>query len=133
MKKARYYRARIEYLACLPEVKKLAESGARIQMIYDELKENGKITMSYPSFCRYASGRMPGVEGIVPIRSRKRRKGALVSGAPAAVPAPSQSIRKARSRLPVYKSPDPQTDGDGFPHDKTTDLESMVYGGKGAA
>ena len=84
-KKAQYYRARIEYLACLPEIEESVKSGARIRMIYDMLKEKLIITMSYPNFCKYVSGRMPGVKGVLPARSRKQK------GNAPAVPAPSQA------------------------------------------
>lgn len=47
----------IEYLAVKQEVDELREKGYRFSLIHKKLLGEGKITMSYESFSRYASGR----------------------------------------------------------------------------
>lgn len=49
--------ARVEFLACKAEIMALREAGYSIVMIYDELKEKKKITMSYQQLCMYVTGK----------------------------------------------------------------------------
>lgn len=44
--------ARIEFFAVRQEVEKLLAAGYSIKLAYDNLKDNGKITMSYQAFYR---------------------------------------------------------------------------------
>lgn len=59
MKKAKRYRgsARVEFLACKPEIDGMIDKGFTIRMIFDALKEKGKISIGYLQFSRYVSGR----------------------------------------------------------------------------
>lgn len=46
-------RFRVEFLACLPEIKDFVNKGYTKSMIYDDLQANKRITVSYSQFCRY--------------------------------------------------------------------------------
>lgn len=46
-------RFRVEFLACLPEIKDFVNKGYTKTMIYDDLQANKRITVSYSQFCRY--------------------------------------------------------------------------------
>lgn len=46
-------RFRVEFIACLPEIKDLQDKGYSTPMIYDEIFGLGKVTMSYGQFYRY--------------------------------------------------------------------------------
>lgn len=49
--------ARVEFLACKPEVQAMLEQGHSYRSIYDRFAAMGRITMSYKNFCAYVSGR----------------------------------------------------------------------------
>ena len=49
--------ARVEFLAAKQEIETMICEGYTFAMIFRKLKEKNKITMSYTSFARYASGR----------------------------------------------------------------------------
>ena len=83
--------ARVEFIAKLPEIRAALEQGQTMRMVYDAMR-GGEISMSYSQFCRYASGKMLGVEGLVPARPRQQKDSPPVSGA-AAVPVLSQSAQ----------------------------------------
>jgi hypothetical protein len=51
--------ARVEFLACKPEIEKLRSEGFSIAVIFEKLKENGKIAMGYNTFCKYIKGPIP--------------------------------------------------------------------------
>lgn len=50
-------RARVEFLACKPEIDVMLDKGYSIRMAYDVLKEKGKISVSYSQFSRYITGK----------------------------------------------------------------------------
>lgn len=55
--KMHYGIARVEFLAAKQEIETMISEGYTFAMIFRKLKEKNKITMSYTSFARYASGR----------------------------------------------------------------------------
>lgn len=50
-------RARVEFLACKPEIDVMLDKGYSIRMAYDVLKEKGKISVGYLQFLRYVTGK----------------------------------------------------------------------------
>jgi len=44
--------ARVEFLACMDDVESMLGKGFSRQLIYEELKEAGKITMAYVTFAK---------------------------------------------------------------------------------
>ena len=65
--------ARIEFFAVRQEVEKLLAAGYSIKLAYEDLKEKGKITMSYQAFYRNLKPVKKSVstEGAVNLKSRK--------------------------------------------------------------
>lgn len=61
---------RLEYLACLDDIRKKAGQHVTIRSVYDELFTSGKITVCYPHFCKFATGRA-GLPGVYPPRKCK--------------------------------------------------------------
>lgn len=55
MKTQKKYRGmgRVEFLACREDIRALKDRGYSLCMIYDELREKGKISISRPQFNRY--------------------------------------------------------------------------------
>ena len=51
---SRQYVGRVEYLAHRKEINEQLALGHSVKNIYDSLKKEGKITISYRNFCRYA-------------------------------------------------------------------------------
>jgi hypothetical protein len=45
--------AKVEFLACKPEIEKLRNEGFSVALIYDRLTEQGKIRMKYRIFYKY--------------------------------------------------------------------------------
>lgn len=52
MKKSKGF-ARVEFRANIKNIRELTEEGYTKRSIYDQLKEKGKITMTYIHFCRF--------------------------------------------------------------------------------
>ena len=117
--------ARVEFLAQKPEIEQELKAGYTRMAIYKRLKGNGKISMSYKHFCDLVNGKRKYRK-----KDPQREERGGDTGSAVTAPARPQSAGRARPPLPVYTGPAAQADGGGFPHDKTTDLESMVYGGK---
>ena len=56
-KKSYRGRARVEFLACKPEIDVMLDKGYSIRMAYDVLKEKNKISVGYLQFLRYVTGK----------------------------------------------------------------------------
>ena len=50
-------RARVEFLACQPDILDMRDKGYSVRMVYDALREKGKVSVGYAQFCRYVSGK----------------------------------------------------------------------------
>lgn len=61
MTKGKLYRgrAKVEFLACKPEILAMREKGYSVRMIYDDLQGKGKVSVGYTQFCRYVTGKIP--------------------------------------------------------------------------
>ena len=55
-KKRVAYTARVEYLAVKAEVDRMLDQGHRVKAIFEEMIRNGRITISYSTFCEYVRG-----------------------------------------------------------------------------
>ena len=55
-KKPLQYTARVEYRAVQAEVERMLEQGHRAKAIFEEMSRNGRITISYSTFCAYVRG-----------------------------------------------------------------------------
>ncbi len=55
-KKPLQYTARVEYRAVQAEVERMLEQGHRAKAIFEEMSRNGKLTISYSTFCAYVRG-----------------------------------------------------------------------------
>jgi len=53
---SRPYSARVEYCACKEEVEALLAKGHSVSMVYEAMKEQGRITCGYSAFCDYVRG-----------------------------------------------------------------------------
>ena len=60
--------ARVEYFACREDVEAMLARGYSAQMVYEHLKEQGRVTCSYSAFCDYVRG------GGKRLHSRKKGK-----------------------------------------------------------
>ena len=47
---------RVEYRACQPDVEVMLAKGYSIRMVYEHLKEEGRVSCSYSAFCDYVRG-----------------------------------------------------------------------------
>lgn len=50
------YTARAEYFACREDVESMLSKGYSIQMIYERMQEEDRVTCSYSAFCDYVRG-----------------------------------------------------------------------------
>lgn len=48
--------ARVEYLACQEEVEAMLAKGYSVKMVYEAMKDQGRVTCSYSAFCDYVRG-----------------------------------------------------------------------------
>ena len=48
--------ARVEYRACQQDVEAMLAKGYSIRMVYEHLKEEGRVSCSYSAFCDYVRG-----------------------------------------------------------------------------
>ena len=48
--------ARVEYFACREDVEAMLARGYSAQMVYEHMKEQGRITCGYSAFCDYVRG-----------------------------------------------------------------------------
>jgi hypothetical protein len=83
--------AKIEFLACRPEIEKLLDEGSNMALVYDMLAEKKKITMGYQWFCKYIRR-----YGLGPEQPAQKKGGpARPSGPlPARSPAPVRSVSR---------------------------------------
>ena len=58
--------ARVEYFACREDVEAMLAKGYSARMVYEHMKEEGRVSCSYSAFCDYVRG-----NGI---RKHSRRK-----------------------------------------------------------
>lgn len=50
------YTARAEYFACREDVEAMLSKGYSIQMVYEHMRGQGRVTCSYSAFCDYVRG-----------------------------------------------------------------------------
>ena len=55
-KKPLQYTAKVEYRAVQAEVERMLEQGHRAKAIFEAMSRNGKLTISYSTFCAYVRG-----------------------------------------------------------------------------
>ncbi len=48
--------ARVEFFACREEVETMLAKGYSVRMVYEHLKEQGRLTCGYSAFCDYVRG-----------------------------------------------------------------------------
>ena len=48
--------ARVEYFACREDVEAMLSKGYSIQMVYEHMRGQGRVTCSYSAFCDYVRG-----------------------------------------------------------------------------
>lgn len=48
--------ARVEFFACRDEVETMLAKGYSVRMVYEHLKEQGRLTCGYSAFCDYVRG-----------------------------------------------------------------------------
>ena len=48
--------ARVEYRACQQDVEAMLAKGYSIRMVYEHMKEEGRVSCSYSAFCDYVRG-----------------------------------------------------------------------------
>lgn len=48
--------ARVEYRACRQDVEAMLARGYSIRMVYEHMKEEGRVSCSYSAFCDYVRG-----------------------------------------------------------------------------
>ena len=48
--------ARVEFVACREEVAELFAKGYSIRLAYDRMRDQGRVTCSYSTFCDYVRG-----------------------------------------------------------------------------
>ena len=48
--------ARVEYFACRADVETMLAQGYSVRMVYERMKEQGRVTCSYSAFCDYVRG-----------------------------------------------------------------------------
>ena len=48
--------ARVEYFACREEVEVMISKGYSVRLVYDSMKEQGRVTCGYSAFCDYVRG-----------------------------------------------------------------------------
>ncbi|MDL2316916.1 TraK family protein [Desulfovibrio sp. OttesenSCG-928-A18] len=53
----RHSSARVEYYACREDVEALLTRGYSARMVYEHMKEQGRVTCSYSAFCDYVRGK----------------------------------------------------------------------------
>ena len=77
--------ARIEYRSVQPLVEQKLAEGYSIRLIFEELTETGRLTMTYTSFCDYIRGKGSRQHGAVkkaPKRPSIFNRGATPAAAP---------------------------------------------------
>jgi len=111
-KQRKTYDARVEFLAVQADVAKMMAEGHRIKAVFERLTMDGRITVSYTTFCDYVRG------GGNRLRRADQRRGqtasATVQSAQPSVSAPPRTV-VAR---PEKKEP--------FFHDKDVDIKDLV-------
>ena len=93
---------RVEYRACQPDVEVMLAKGYSIRMVYEHLKEEGRVSCSYSAFCDYVRGSGK--------RLHSRKKGApkvLIPKAP--LPTPKRAENPRATTQNEGKVIDPRT------------------------
>ena len=101
------YTARVEYLAIKAEVDKMIAQGHRVKAIFEEMIRNGRITISYSTFCEYVRG-----------GGRRSQKGEHRS---------QNNIRPSRPQRPLTRpGSKPHSLSAPFVYDKDVDISELV-------
>ena len=93
--------ARVEYYACREDVEALLAKGYTASMVYEQMKEEGRVTCSYSAFCDYVRGGGK--------RSHSRRKGKPKNALPASPGAGLRTGGPISVSQPKNSFPDPRT------------------------
>ena len=111
-KQRKTYDARVEFLAVQMDVAKMMIEGHRIKAIFERMSKDGRITVSYTTFCDYVRG-----GGNRLRRADQRRNQAAL--ATARLPqSPVNAPRRTVVARPDKKEP--------FSHDKDVDIKDLV-------
>jgi hypothetical protein len=98
-KKLPKYMARVEFRALWPEIEKRLAEGYCLRFVFDEMTQDGRLTMGYTTFCDYVRG------GGQRLHSRKK-------------PGRLQPSPLGRPARPSSRGP--------FIHDKDVDIKDLV-------
>lgn len=96
--------ARVEYFACREEVEAMLTKGYSVRLVYESMKERGRVTCSYSAFCDYVRG------DSKRLHSRKKEK-------PKSAPPPPA---KAGGPIIVGRA------GDSFPDPRKMDVADAI-------
>ena len=99
-KQRKTYDARVEFLAVQTDVAKMMAAGHRIKAVFERLTTDGRITVSYTTFCDYVRRREP-----VPEEGPEAGPGGLCPGPAAAAISqhpPAHSRGPARKKRAIF-------------------------------
>ena len=82
--------ARVEFLSCTESIEDMLQQGFSKQLIYEDLKEKGRVTMAYVTFCKLIAKAVSNDLAVVSLRPVPRA---------ATVPPPQPPMRPAQSGI----------------------------------
>ena len=89
--------ARVEYFACREDVEVMLAKGYSVQMVYEQMQEQGRVTCSYSAFCDYVRG------GGKRLHSRRKGKQKAPLSTPARTDGP-KIINQSQGSFPDPRS-----------------------------
>lgn len=98
--------ARVEFLCCAESIEDMLQQGFSKQLIYEDLKEKGRISMAYVTFCKLIAKAMNSGLAVPSLRPAPKP---ITPPPPAARPAQPGIIKARPDALQDPRTIDPAT------------------------